>query len=40
LGDSVQIIHFTNAYDGKEQVLKCVYRQGKWKTDLSCSFRK
>lgn len=39
-GDSVQLIHFTNAYNGKPQVLKCVQVQGEWKTDLSFSYRK
>lgn len=37
-GDTVQLIHFTNAYNGKTQVLKCVQVQGEWKTDLSFSF--
>jgi hypothetical protein len=39
-GDSVQMIHFINAYHGNEQILKCVKRQGAWQTDLSFSFRK
>lgn len=39
-GDTVQLIHFTNAYNGKTQVLKCIQVQGEWKTDLSFSYRK
>ena len=38
-GDTVQLIHFTNAYNSKPQILKCVLVQGEWKTDLSFSYR-
>lgn len=37
-GDTLQLIHFTNAYNGKPQVLKCVFRQQQWRTDLAYSY--
>lgn len=36
--DSVMMIHFTNAYDGKPAVLKVVKNNGSWLVDLKYTF--
>ena len=38
VSDSVTIINFLNSYDNKPAVLKVVYRDGVWQTDLKYTF--
>lgn len=36
--DSLMLIHFTNAYDGKPAVLKVIKNSGSWLIDLAYTF--
>jgi hypothetical protein len=38
VSDTVTIINFLNSYDNKPAVLKVVFRDGKWQSDLKYTF--
>jgi hypothetical protein len=38
VSDTVTIINFLNSYDNKPAVLKVVFRNGQWMTDLKYTF--